>query len=261
MRQLLAARGVLTPGMITFKVPEGRFVFMRPLVAGMTPEMAFWAAMNSRSSMCDKKLGTPKAGYLTRRLVFLLWAFKVSMHDCLSAVESRSVLTCRVDSGCCARCYGLLPDGQWPKVGFPAGLIAAQSIGERGTQLSMQSFHTSDKAISMEDVEHVLSGKGHDVFMKDDGAAAFRELMKSSRAYRGLLDRHFHILWRIIHASPERNLRSALSSLGLFSGIAFERQAQRIFLAALYGKTGSIKEPAAKIMFNLFHASEPQQEV
>src|ERR1035441_8244302 len=131
----------------------------------MSSESAFFSAMNSRSSMCDKKLGTRQAGYLTRRLVTALWHYRVSAGDCGSEDADRSILTCAVREGCCAACYGRLPNGASAPIGFPVGLIAAQSIGERGTQLSMQSFHTGQKAFSILDVLDILDGRKGPTFL------------------------------------------------------------------------------------------------
>jgi hypothetical protein len=58
------------------------------------------------------------------------------------AVAVRSPVTCRSKGGVCARCYGLdLATGQPPRIGLAAGLIAAHSIGEPATQLTMRTFH------------------------------------------------------------------------------------------------------------------------
>jgi DNA-directed RNA polymerase subunit beta' len=59
----------------------------------------------------------------------------------------RSVLTCESDRGCCAKCYGLnLATGLPVKIGEAVGIIAAQSIGEPGTQLTMRTFHVGGVA-------------------------------------------------------------------------------------------------------------------
>ncbi len=57
-------------------------------------------------------------------------------------MKLRSVLTCESLRGCCAQCYGLnLATGKKVKIGEAVGIIAAQSIGEPGTQLTMRTFH------------------------------------------------------------------------------------------------------------------------
>ncbi len=62
-------------------------------------------------------------------------------------IKIRSVLTCRARTGVCARCYGInLAIGEPVGVGEAVGTIAAQSIGEPGTQLTMRTFHTGGVA-------------------------------------------------------------------------------------------------------------------
>ena len=63
------------------------------------------------------------------------------------SVKIRTVLTCRSNSGICAKCYGAnLATGKPVEVGEAVGTIAAQSIGEPGTQLTMRTFHTGGVA-------------------------------------------------------------------------------------------------------------------
>ncbi len=65
----------------------------------------------------------------------------------ITQVKIRTVLTCRSHMGVCAKCYGLnLATGQAVQVGEAIGIIAAQSIGEPGTQLTMRTFHTGGVA-------------------------------------------------------------------------------------------------------------------
>jgi len=68
----------------------------------------------------------------------------------IEKVRVRSVLTCELPKGCCATCYGLnLATGSGVKVGEAVGVIAAQSIGEPGTQLTMRTFHVGGTATSV----------------------------------------------------------------------------------------------------------------
>jgi DNA-directed RNA polymerase subunit beta' len=61
----------------------------------------------------------------------------------IEEVEIRSVLTCESKRGVCAKCYGRdLATGKMVQEGLAAGVIAAQSIGEPGTQLTLRTFHT-----------------------------------------------------------------------------------------------------------------------
>jgi DNA-directed RNA polymerase subunit beta' len=70
-------------------------------------------------------------------------------------VKVRSVLTCESKVGTCAMCYGRsLATGKLVDVGEAVGIIAAQSIGEPGTQLTMRTFHTG--GVAGEDITHGL---------------------------------------------------------------------------------------------------------
>lgn len=250
-RQLIGARGFLSAGGVVSDVPLAKFVFEESLAGGMSPETAFYAAMNSRSSMCDKKLGTRQAGYLTRRLVTALWGFRIQCDDCGSKAVGRNVATCKVQHGCCAACYGSLPDGQSAPAGFPAGLIAAQSIGERGTQLSMQSFHTGQKVFSIHDALNILDGRTEEsLFECEADVEKFIQAMKESPAYRGIMDRHFMVLWRVIHESPKRSLKSVTDNLGIFSRIVFESQGKNLLLGALSHETEALTQSPAGVVFN-----------
>ena len=65
----------------------------------------------------------------------------------ITRVEIRTVLTCKAKRGVCARCYGMnLAAGKPVGTGEAVGIIAAQSIGEPGTQLTMRTFHTGGVA-------------------------------------------------------------------------------------------------------------------
>ncbi len=73
----------------------------------------------------------------------------------VSRIRVRSVLTCEAAHGICAACYGQsLATGKMIELGEAVGVIAAQSIGEPGTQLTMRTFHTG--GIVGEDITHGL---------------------------------------------------------------------------------------------------------
>lgn len=69
----------------------------------------------------------------------------------IEKLRIRSVLTCGMKRGCCAKCYGLnLATGLDVRIGEAVGIIAAQSIGEPGTQLTMRTFHVGGTATTSE---------------------------------------------------------------------------------------------------------------
>ena len=84
----------------------------------------------------------------------LVWALNEKIEQ-ESTVPVRSVLTCDAEIGVCGACYGVSPaTGSRSEVGDAVGIIAAQSIGEPGTQLTMRTFHTGGVAGS--DITHGL---------------------------------------------------------------------------------------------------------
>ena len=67
--------------------------------------------------------------------------------ETLKQVKIRTILTCKSHNGVCAKCYGAnMATGEPVQVGEAVGIIAAQSIGEPGTQLTMRTFHTGGVA-------------------------------------------------------------------------------------------------------------------
>ncbi len=67
--------------------------------------------------------------------------------ESVESVKIRTILTCRSHDGICAKCYGAnMATGEAVQVGEAVGIIAAQSIGEPGTQLTMRTFHTGGVA-------------------------------------------------------------------------------------------------------------------
>ncbi len=79
----------------------------------------------------------------------------------IETVKIRSVLTCESRRGVCARCYGRdLGTGRLVELGLAVGVIAAQSIGEPGTQLTMRTFHIGGTASGSEQSTHVSKHEG-----------------------------------------------------------------------------------------------------
>lgn len=222
VRQLVTARGFLNPSPVDFPWNQKDFFFTDSLFAGMEEEAAFHAAMNSRSSMVAKKLGTPQAGYLTRRLVYLLWPWRLWGDDCGHRAHTRCIATCQQTATepftICRSCYEATLKcknlGLPLRDGLAIGLLAAQSMGERGTQLSMQAFHTGEKAISLNDVIGILEGKKpskngnenskperHDLLQPGKHGDFLNEI-RSIDAYKAIDPAHVMLLWRGLAERP-----------------------------------------------------------
>jgi hypothetical protein len=263
VRQIVAARGLLHPGATAFHYDPDDFVFRKSLVEGLSPAEAFQAAMNARSSMCDKKIGTAYAGGLSRDLVFALWHYRIVGEDCDISDSPRNPVFCRAKEGCCAACYKPLPDGTTPRTDFPVGLIAAQSFGERGTQLSMQSFHGGESEINIQWVRFAL-GLGKRIpgvdkvpfsFAHPDQAEDFVARIKEIPAYSGLLDRHLQIIWRVLHdLEGTRKVKTAIKERDAITRIAHRNPASEALTAAMLGEALSRTNPFSRILFG---ESEP----
>ncbi len=86
----------------------------------------------------------------------------------IRVVKVRSVLTCEAEEGVCAKCYGNdLTTNHLVNVGEAVGIIAAQSIGEPGTQLTMRTFHTGGA------VEDVTEARQRKILSKVSGTVRF----------------------------------------------------------------------------------------
>jgi len=76
----------------------------------------------------------------------------------IQSVKIRTVTTCKSEKGVCAKCYGInLGEAKLVKKGEAVGIIAAQSIGEPGTQLTMRTFHTGGTATSTQSEKSIHS--------------------------------------------------------------------------------------------------------
>ena len=84
-------------------------------------------------------------------------------------------------------------------------MIAAQSFGERGTQLSMQSFHTAERQLSVDDVVSLLNGKdpvphltekktGYNWFIHKSDAKEFVTRIRQEKGYKNIDNRHLLLI-------------------------------------------------------------------
>ena len=104
-------------------------------------------------------------------------------------IKIRSLLTCEAEHGVCIKCYGSnLATGDPVTVGEAVGIIAAQSIGEPGTQLTMRTFHTGGIASSqditqglprVEELFEARKPKTLAILSEIDGRLSFREIKKN----------------------------------------------------------------------------------
>ena len=108
-------------------------------------------------------------------------------------VKIRSVFTCNCKIGVCAKCYGMnMATGQKINIGEAVGIIAAQSIGEPGTQLTMRTFHTGGVASAgditqglprVEELFEARKPKGLAIVTEIDGNVRIEETKKKRTVY------------------------------------------------------------------------------
>ena len=131
-------------------------IWVREISEGNSVVESFKERLNGRYSLHD--VHDPATGELLvskDKMMDMFDAEKV-VNAGITELEIRSVMTCRAHVGVCARCYGSnMSNGQCVKVGESVGIIAAESIGEPGTQLTMRTFHTGGIA-SAEDITQGL---------------------------------------------------------------------------------------------------------
>jgi len=107
----------------------------------------------------------------------------------LSVVKVRSGLTCETKNGCCVKCYGRdLARGTIVNIGEAVGVIAAQSIGEPGTQLTMRTFHIGGTASSVSQQSAIEAS--HDGVVK----IINKKVVKDSKGRMVVLSRNMEII-------------------------------------------------------------------
>lgn len=248
IRQVVHERGKLDVGKDLPPVDIGGV----SLVDGMPWRAYFDAAQNARYSMSLKKVGVQKAGVLTRQLVLGMWDWTICRSDCGCDETERSVLNCRCCDGpgyahrICARCFGKLPNGREPEDGMPIGLIAAQSLGERGTQLSMRVFHAGSMEIDLDEVAGIMTGSQN---QKMKNAEEFVKALRVG-AYAGIDRRYFELLWKVLQFRPDGKLSGKGDDP--FTALARGSQMKTIRAYAHDGKRCSLRSPVARVFFDLF---------
>ena len=130
----------------------------------------------------------------------------------LKKVRIRSVLTCKSDHGVCAKCYGRdLAHGRTVEIGQAVGILAAQSIGEPGTQLTMRTFHiggTASRRVEQADIRARVEGtvkfqdlvvetnsEGHEIVMNRKGGelAIIGETGRKLEQFSVIFGAHVHV--------------------------------------------------------------------
>ena len=132
----------------------------------------------------DTMISTDQAKAIDKALTDKWKAEGEDLHK-LPSVHIRSVLTCKTRNGVCAKCYGKnMASGNPVKLGEAVGIIAAQSIGEPGTQLTMRTFHTGGVATGdditqglprVEELFEARKPKGQAIITENKGAVTISD--------------------------------------------------------------------------------------
>jgi hypothetical protein len=246
VKQLIGARGLMAD-------QSGNLIEL-PILSnfkeGLTTTDYIISSYGARKGVIDTALKTAEAGYLTRRLIFLVEPIIIKDLDCkdiyginifqkkrlffysiekplikiktkkefkafnnmllfkkqcrykglnkvfyslfskhlknISAIHSRSILSCKLYPSSCQKCYGIdYAKNTLISLGEAVGIIAAQSIGEPGTQLTMRTFHTGG-AISTE-INSLLYSKNSGFFIFPEAFKKSLICIKRNNGYVGYL--------------------------------------------------------------------------
>ncbi|NJN80288.1 MAG: DNA-directed RNA polymerase subunit beta', partial [Anaerolineales bacterium] len=128
---------------------DGVFLRKADDIAGQSMQVRMYSRL-AAEKIIDPKTGEVLAEYndvITHEL-----ARKIGNAN-LTEIKVRSPLTCELDHGICSKCYGIdLGRGEIVELGAAVGIVAAQSIGEPGTQLTLRTFHTGGVAATGADI-------------------------------------------------------------------------------------------------------------
>ena len=129
----------------------------------------------NEKDIIDRCLAEDIPGVGSRNTIIDMHVYNSLKSKKIKNVKVRSPLTCKTHNGLCQRCYGVLPTGKFPEIGYNAGLGDAQAITEKSTQLILRTKHTGaafaggkadqsmmqgfDRLVQLLEVPTVVSGK------------------------------------------------------------------------------------------------------
>ncbi|KAE9589016.1 putative DNA-directed RNA polymerase [Lupinus albus] len=189
VHQLVGMRGLMSD-------PQGQMIdlpFQSNLREGLSLTEYIISCYGARKGVVDTVVRTSDAGYLTRRLVEVVQHIVIRQTDCglrciairnqdigigllnrfiifqTQPISIRTPFTCSNTSWICRLCYGRSPThGDLVELGEAVGIIAGQSIGEPGTQLTLRTFHTGG-VFTGGTAEHVRVPSNGKIKFNEDG--------------------------------------------------------------------------------------------
>jgi DNA-directed RNA polymerase beta' subunit len=131
------------------------------------------------------------------------------------SVKVRSPLTCTTRGGICRKCYGYdLSTRKLINVGEAVGVIAAQSIGEPGTQLTMRTFHTGGAVLGGGDMEEIVAPLDGTIYFHDpDSPQKAKDQVRQTSILRDGKDVDILVHPLLVHIKPPKGNKSVLRLL------------------------------------------------
>ena len=197
-------------------------ILMKPLIEGGDIVEPLNERVLGRTLLRD--LVNPKTNEIILAKDTLLDENNVSLleQNAIDEVWVRSVITCDIRHGVCAKCYGRdLAKGRQVSIGEAVGVVAAQSIGEPGTQLTMRTFHI--------------------------GGAASRAVSKQHRSKNSGLIR-YHNLKTVINTQKEIVTVSRSGELGVLDDSGREKERYKIPYGAIIKANDGDRVEIGKIL-------------
>lgn len=225
--------------------------------------------VDSRDGTCIAETGTLLDSEMAARLA-------AAVLDTGTAVFVRSPLACSGNDGVCQMCYGSdITTGHLVVLGAAVGMVAAQAVGEPGTQMTLRTFHTGGKVDStgditagLKEVDAVLDGRGGAAVIaaieeeRDEHGPFAAELVRVRELRRlytekeiSVDDRHFETILLPVRRMKEAKLGSIVGGIdeaaktgGFLAAAAFSETWATLARAAIRGETDALKGPKENVM-------------
>ena len=168
------------------------------LLQGLDENEYFNSCHANRRTLIDKKVVVAYAGEFTRELVEAVGEISIIKDDCF--IDNHDILKCKIIDGICQKCYGEQPLTKiYYDIGLPVGVIAAQFIGERGTQLSMRTVHSAGttQSIDIEGVK-IIFNKKYKSYQE------FHKSIMKIKEYQLIDEKHLKTIYRALNGSTLR---------------------------------------------------------
>lgn len=257
---------------------------------GLTTGEYFYSCYGSIKTHVDKKLSTGHAGELARHLIEAVYDCVIKEEDCktedgieftpgvynecitgrylsgksialnikdleqsgILPVKLRSPVTCKTKNGICQMCYGIdLSTGKLPDIGTTVGIIAAQTIGEKGTQFQMKTVHSGGAKITEKEQDIDEAGR---LFYSPGKNKSLPSLLSWARnIYPSgyIKDIHFEVIFKSMMSGKVKpaGLKSLVTSEGFLRSLSFGRPFSILKRALKKGITDTVEGLKKNLLF------------